>query len=179
MRFRRLLFAGLLLMPWAAAAQNPWRDQLARLLPAMGRHNWIVVADPAYPLVNSTGMTVVATDLGQTDLLTLVLDAILRTGNWRPAFYTDAELPAVAEQDAIGIGAYRAQLSALLKGGEVVRSLTEEQIMSNLQEVARDYRVLVLKSNTRLPYSSVYIQLDSGFWSQDAEKRLRSAMQPR
>jgi hypothetical protein len=83
----------------------------------------------------------------------------------------------VPESDANGIGTYRAQLATLLKGGEVIATLPHEQIMGNLQDVSRAYRVLVLKSTTTLPYSTVFIQLDNGYWSQDAEKRLRAAMQ--
>lgn len=179
MTLRPLLLAVLLTANCRLCAQSSWRDQLARDLPQMGSHNWIVVGEPAFPLVNATGITVVATDLGQTDLLTAVLDAMARAGHVRPVFYTDAELPFVAEQDAVGIGAYRAQLAALLKGGQVVATLPQEQIMGNLEDVSRSYRVLVLKSTTRLPYTSVFIQFDSGYWSADAEKRVRSGMQGR
>jgi len=64
----------------------------------------------------------------------------------------------------------------LLKGGQVT-VLPHDQLMTDLVDVSRGYRVLVLKSTTLLPYSSVFIELDSGYWSADAEKRVRSAMQ--
>jgi len=147
-------------------------------MPLLGRHNWIVVADPAYPLPNSAGIEVVATDLSQTDLLTAVLNALAGARHVRPVFFTDAELPFVSEQDAIGIKAYQAQLATLLKGGEV-SSLPREQIEAEVEDDARNYHVLVLKSTTTLPYTSVFIKLDSGYWSADAEKRLRAAMQPK
>ena len=162
----------------AQTAQSSWHDKLLHALPLLGRHNWIVVADPAYPLENSMGIEVVATDLSQTDLLTAVLEAMTRAPHVRPVFHTNAELPFVTEQDANGIGAYREQIATLLKGGDV-SSAPHEQLAAKLQDVARDYHVLVLKSTTRLPYSSVFIQLDSGYWSADAEKRLRAAMQPK
>jgi len=159
-----------------AYGQNLWHDELARALPLMGHRNWIVVAEPAFPLVNATGIDVVTTDMSQTDLLTAVLDTLSRARHVRPAFYTDAELPYVAETDALGIGSYRAQLAMLLKGGQVT-VLPHDQLMTDLVDVSRGYRVLVLKSTTLLPYSSVFIELDSGYWSADAEKRVRSAMQ--
>jgi hypothetical protein len=84
----------------------------------------------------------------------------------------------VSEEDAHGIGACRAQLAALLKGGEVA-SAPQDQIQSQLEAVSRTYRVLVLKSTTMLPFTSVFIQLDCGYWSPDAEKRLRAAMEPK
>jgi hypothetical protein len=179
MTFPRVLFLALLMAAPGLHAQNAWRDQLARALPLMGHRNWIVVGEPAFPLVNSTGIDVVATDLSQTDLLTAVLDAVLKARNVRPVFYTAEELPFVSEQDANGIGAYRAELATLLKGGVVVATLPHDQIMGNVEDVSRSYRVLVLKSTTTLPYTSVFIQLDSGYWTPDAEKRLRAAMQPR
>jgi hypothetical protein len=108
-----------------------------------------------------------------------VLDALSRARHVRPVFYTAAELPFVPERDANGISACRVQLAALLNGGEVVASLPHDQIMVNMEDVSRSYRVLVLKSTTTLPYTSVFIQLESGYWSPDAEKRLRAAMQPK
>ena len=41
---------------------------------------------------------------------------------------------------------------------------------------ASKYAVLVLKSKTALPYSSVFIELDSGYWDRDSEDRLRQEM---
>jgi hypothetical protein len=174
---RNVFIAALLMVAAQLHAQSPWSEQLGHAIPLMGPRNWIVVAEPAFPLVNAPGIDVVATDLSQTDLLTAVLDAISRARHVRPVFYTDSELPFVPESDANGIGTYRAQLATLLKGGEVIATLPHEQIMGNLQDVSRAYRVLVLKSTTTLPYSTVFIQLDNGYWSQDAEKRLRAAMQ--
>jgi hypothetical protein len=176
---QRFVLPVLLLASTALFAQTAWRDPLARDLPLMGQHNWIVVADPAFPLLTTPGIDVVATDLSQTDLLTAVLDALSRARHVRPVFFTDSELPFVPERDANGIGAFRAQLSILLKGGEINATLPQDQIMGNIQDISGTYRVLVLKSTTALPYTSVFIQLGSGYWSADAEKRLRAAMQPR
>jgi hypothetical protein len=85
-------------------------------------------------------------------------------------------LPIVSESDAPGIGAWRAQLGNLLKTSEIV-SLPAAQIESNLQEASRTYHVLVLKSTTMLPYTAIFIELHTGYWGPDAEKRLRDAMQ--
>jgi hypothetical protein len=35
----------------------------------------------------------------------------------------------------------------------------------------------VLKTNMTLPYTSVFIELDCGYWSPEAEARLRAAME--
>ena len=41
---------------------------------------------------------------------------------------------------------------------------------------ASKYAILVLKSKTSLPYSSVFIELDSGYWDRESEDRLRQEM---
>src|ERR1700722_10639062 len=104
LRLLPLLLAGVLTLH----GQEAWRDRMA--LPLMGKHNWIVVADPAYPLPSSAGIEVAATQLSQTDLLTAVLKALTVARHVRPVFYTDSELPFVPEDIATGIGSYRAQL---------------------------------------------------------------------
>lgn len=174
MHFRRLLLPLLLIACSQAHAQS-WHETLMREMPLLGHRNWIVVADSAYPLQNAAGIEVVATGLSQTDLLAAVLDALSKTRHVRPVFFTDAELPFVAEQDANGISAYRAQLSSLLKGGPV-SSLEHEQILAKMQDAANSYHVLVLKSTATMAYTSVFIQLYCGYWPDDAEKRLRAAM---
>jgi len=159
-------------------AQTSWQEKVAHALPLLGHRDWIVVADPAYPLKNSTGFEVFATGLSQTDLLTVVLNALGGARNVRPVFFTDTELAYVSEQDANGISAYRAQLATLLKGGEA-SSLPQDQLEAKVDEAARTFHVLVLKSTTPLPYSAVFIDLDTGYWSPDAENRLRAAMKPK
>jgi hypothetical protein len=180
MNLRRL---PLLIILMAAAtqlhAQSTWNDKLVHALPYLGHRNWIVIADPAYPLSSSLGIEVMTTNLSQTDLLSAVLTALSHAPHVRPVFYTAAELPFVREEDAHGIGACRAQIAGLLAGGTIVTSTGQDQLMAKMEEESRSYRVLVLKSTTNLPYTAVFIQLDSGYWSADAEKRLRAAMQPK
>jgi hypothetical protein len=177
MRFPGVLIV-LLLGGLRLQGQTTWQEKLVHALPVMGHGDWIVVADPAYPLQTAPGMEVVATGLSQTDLLTAVLNALGGARHVRPVFYTDVELPYVSEQDGNGISAYRAQLGTLLKGGEV-SSLPQQQIEAKVDEAAGRYHVLVLKSATTLPYTAVFIELKSGYWSADAERRLRAAMQPK
>jgi hypothetical protein len=37
--------------------------------------------------------------------------------------------------------------------------------------------VLILKTSATIPYTSVFLQLNCRYWSDDAEARLRAAMQ--
>jgi hypothetical protein len=39
--------------------------------------------------------------------------------------------------------------------------------------------VLLIKTKMRIPYTSVFFELDCGYWNAQGEKRLRAAMKPR
>jgi hypothetical protein len=153
-----------------------WRELVNEQLPRLGHRNWIVIADSAYPLHSRPGIETVATGAEQGEVLEFVLTALKKSSHVRPIIYLDAELPYVAEQDAKGITAYRAELKSLL-GGATTKSLPHEAIIATLDKSAETYHVLILKTNLRLPYTSVFVELDCGYWSPEAEQGLRNAMQ--
>jgi hypothetical protein len=176
-----VLAAGLGAISLAAAATAPatggveWQQHLAHELPHLGHRNWIVVADSAYPLQSGEGIETIATGAEQLTVLKAVLAQLKQSEHVRPVVYLDAELPFVSEDDAPGITAYRNELKTLLKdraGG----SLPHEEIIDKLDSSAEKFHVLILKTNMTLPYTSVFIELDCGYWSAEAEARLRSAM---
>lgn len=156
-------------------AEPGWQTVLARRLSAYGHRNWIAVVDSAYPAQTSPGVETVVTHAGQLDVLRHVLDALGRTKHVRPVVYLDAELPRVAEQDAPGITKYRRGLDRLLDKREV-KSLPHGQIIDRLDKAGAKFKVLVLKTDLTLPYTSVFLELDCGYWGDDAEKRLRARM---
>jgi hypothetical protein len=49
-------------------------------------------------------------------------------------------------------------------------------LVSGHNSSAEKFHVLILKTNMTLPYTSVFIELDCGYWSAEAEARLRGAM---
>jgi len=51
-----------------------------------------------------------------------------------------------------------------------------EEIISKLDEAGKTFHILVLKTTLTIPYTSVFIRLECGYWGADAEKRLREAM---
>jgi hypothetical protein len=159
----------------ACAQEAAWEKRLARDLPLMGHRNWIVIADAAYPLQSGTGIVTIDTGEDQLQVAQAVLAALAKSRHVRPVVYLDAELPFVPEKDAPGIKAYRDRLKALLKG-RAVTALPHEDVIAKLDEAGKTFRVLILKTNLTLPYTSVFIQLDCGYWSPEAEKRLREAI---
>ena len=159
----------------AGAPEPGWRSLVARRLPELGHRNWIVIADSAYPSQVAPGIETIATGGDTIEVLQSVLESIARAGHVRPIVITDSELPHVTENDAPGIGGYRNALSSLLVGRPTA-SMPHESILAQLGEAGQSFHVLVLKTRMALPYTSVFLQLDCGYWSPDAEKRLRTAM---
>lgn len=152
-----------------------WRTRLNEELPLLGHRNWIAVVDSAYPLQTSAGVETIETNTSQLDVVRTVLDQLSKSKHVRPIIFTDAELKVVPEADAAGVTAYREALSSLLAKTEA-QSLPHEEIISKLDEAGKTFHVLVLKTNMTIPYTSVFIRLDCGYWSADAEKRLREKM---
>jgi len=46
-----------------------------------------------------------------------------------------------------------------------------------IDEAAKTYNVLIIKTNMALPYTPVFFELRAGYWSDAAEKRLRESTQ--
>jgi len=159
----------------ASPPEQSWRTRLNDELPLLGHRNWIAVVDSAYPLQTSAGLETIETNADQLDVVRTVLDQVSKAKHVRPVIFTDAELKIVPESDAAGVTAYRASLSNLLAKTEP-QSLPHEEIISKLDEAGKTFHVLVLKTNMTIPYSSVFIRLECGYWSADAEKRLREKM---
>ena len=164
------------LAPTAAMAQGTdWRIKLNQQLPLMGHRNWIAVVDSAYPLQTSAGVETVETNEDQLEVVKMVLEQIGKSEHVRPIIFTDSELKLVPESDAKGVTAYRKALATLL-GKNEAQSLPHEEIISKLDEAGKTFHILVLKTRMTIPYTSVFIRLECGYWSADAEKRLRQAM---
>jgi D-ribose pyranose/furanose isomerase RbsD len=152
-----------------------WHARLNEELPLLGHRNWIAIVDSAYPLQTSAGIETIDTGADQLEVVKTVLDQLAKAKHVRPVIFTDAELKLVPESDAKGVTAYREALTKLL-GTTEAQSLPHEEIISKLDEAGRTFHILVLKTRLTIPYTSVFIRLECGYWSADAEKRLREAM---
>lgn len=159
----------------ALPAASDWERQFTSSLPLYGHRNWVVVADSAYPAQSSPGIDTIVARADQVHVLKRVLAAILASPHVKANVYTDQELGFVAEQDAPGITEYRLQLTELLRG-KAAHQLRHEEIISKLDQAAQTFRVLIIKTNMTIAYTSVFLELDCAYWSAAAEQRLRSAM---
>jgi hypothetical protein len=73
------------------------------------------------------------------------------------------------------VTAYRAGVKSVL-GERSITSLPHEQIIAKVDEVGKTFHILVLKTTMAVPYTSVFLQLNCKYWSDDAEAQLRKAM---
>ncbi len=152
-----------------------WAQRLAECLPLYGHRNWIVVADAAYPAQAGPGIETIVADSNQIATVRKVLDAIGACKHIRANIYTDMEIEFVAESDATDISAYRRQLDSLLAGASR-NQLPHEEIIAKLDRSSKMFRILIIKTDMIIPYTSVFFELDCGYWNAEAEGRLRDSM---
>ena len=151
------------------------RYEVGKALPVMGHRNWIVIADSAYPAQSRAGIDTVYIGGEQAAAVAEVLAMVDRAKHVRGVVHVDAELEFVPEKGAPGVERYRQELAKLLKGQLITRE-PHEEIIAKLDEAAKVFRVLILKTDFTVPYTSVFIQLDCGYWSAEQEQQLREAM---
>jgi L-fucose mutarotase/ribose pyranase (RbsD/FucU family) len=152
-----------------------WKQKLETELATLGHRNWILVADSAYPAQTSAGIEVVVTNASHFEVLEEVFEALSRTRHVSPIVYLDAEQPYVADKDAPGMEKFRKELQDRLRA-KPAKLLPHMELILKLEEASKNFRVLVLKTKLTLPYTSVFLELDCGYWSPEAEARMREAM---
>ena len=154
---------------------NGWQDKLASELPVLGHRNWIIIADSAYPAQSRAGIETIATGAEQIEVVKVVLGALDNSKHVRAIVYLDAEMKYVSEKDAPRINTYRKELTALL-GKRAVKRVPHEELIAKLDEAAKTFRILIFKTELTLPYTSVFLELDCGYWNSGAERELRQAI---
>ncbi len=162
------------------AQQKGWHQILEERLPYFGENNWIVVADSAFPLRSALGVETIISSDSHVNTVRQVLDLLSKQVHVRPVVHTDLELEHVAEQDAPGISAYRQLLSGLLEKflpEPPPKAIYHNGMIRTIDEAAKTYNVLIIKTRMALPYTAVFFELKTGYWPDDAEKRLRESTQ--
>jgi hypothetical protein len=164
-----------LLIHYFRECYTNWKEALTNQLQLHGHRNWILIVDAAYPYQSNPAIKTIVTGAKHVDVVKEVLSNVKSAPHVFPEIYLDKELDFVPEKEAPGIDSYRKQLQSLLKGEKVEKVLHEEMI-SRIDEAAETFHILVLKTNFRLPYTSVFINLNCGYWSTEQEKKLRELM---
>jgi len=153
-----------------------WQDEFQQKLPLLGHRNWVLVVDKAFPLQSAQGMTVINTGEQLPVVLQEVMGSISKSMHVKPIVFTDLELNFVTEDLSPGVDSLKKSISNSLKGYEI-NTLLHNDVFAKLDSASTLFEVLVLKTESTIPYSSVFIQLDCKYWSAKKEQRLRSKMQ--
>mgnify|MGYP003613154631 CR=1 FL=1 len=152
-----------------------WTQEFDNLLPLLGHRNWILVVDKAYPYQSAPGITYIDTRTPLLDVLERVASSIRESTHVKPTYCTDQELLALSEDLVAGVESFKAELQKRLAGAET-QTLPHESVFKKLDEASKLFNVLVLKTECTIPYSSVFIQLDCGYWTAEKEQALRAKM---
>ena len=152
-----------------------WKDILKEQIELHGHRNWILVVDAAYPYQSKPAIKTIATGDKQLGVVREVLKAVDRAPHVYAEVFLDKEIDYVPEEEAKGIDAYRKNLLKMLEGRNVSKELHEE-LIAMIDEAATVFNILVLKTELTIPYTSVFIRLDCGYWNAEQEKMLRERM---
>jgi hypothetical protein len=152
-----------------------WQKQFDKELPLLGHRNWVLVVDKAFPAQTAPGMEVINTNEDLASVLRYVLDGIDSSTHVRPIIYRDKEWTYITEDQVKGTNVLRASIEQILNGKEV-ETILHDSVFTKLDEASRLFKVLVLKTNAAIPYSSVFLQLDCAYWNAGQEKALRERM---
>jgi len=159
----------------SSESSKPWIGTVRNELGYLGARNWVVISEAAFPVQSRRGLRVIKIDGDIPNVLDGVEQVIEEKHHVKPRIYVTSEVASVEYDYAPGIENYRKKLKEALHGREMVR-LDNEMLMRMLNDTSKTYRVLVIKTRTALPYSSVFIELGSGYWDSESESSLRDSI---
>ncbi|WP_316839113.1 RbsD/FucU domain-containing protein [Pedobacter gandavensis] len=159
----------------AIATKPDWKKQVQTKLPMLGHRNWILIVDQAFPEQNSLGMEYIYANEDLLPVLKEVLTQVNASAHVKPIVYQDQELNFITENQAKGVKNFISGAKEVL-GTQKVESLLHDEVFKKLDTESKLFKVLVIKTNEVIPYTSVFLQLDCGYWNGDKEKELREAM---
>lgn len=154
---------------------DKWKDSFHEQLNLFGHRNWILVVDKAFPAQTATGIEVINSGEGLLPTLSYVLSEVQQATHVKPVIYTDHELAFITSEQVPAIDAYRSGLSNLLSEYEV-QTILHDSVFVKIEQASKLFKVLVIKTEEVIPYSSVFIELDCRYWSPPQEKILRNRM---
>lgn len=162
-------------------ADNNWKSQFDQKLPLLGHRNWIVIADKAFPEQNAAGIEVINTNENLLPVLKYVLQQLNSSGHVKPIVYQDKELQFITESQAKGVASFRIESEKLLSKEKTSlelqpQTILHDSVFTKLDEASKLFKIVVLKTNETIPYTSVFLQLDCSYWNAEKEKQLREKM---
>lgn len=155
---------------------SDWREDLRMQTSQLGYRNWIVVAEASFPAHSRPGLRQVTA----SDEIPAVVDGVLRaleqTEHVTPRIYVARELRSLENDYAPGIDDFRERLRGATHGHEVTE-LEQQSLSALIEDASRSFEVLVIRTHTALPYTSVFMELHPGYWNADSESHLRERLE--
>ncbi|MFI3277823.1 MAG: hypothetical protein SNH13_00255 [Rikenellaceae bacterium] len=151
-----------------------WKSEFSDILPLLGHRNWVLVVDKAYPLQSASGIKYINSGQPLDLVLTEVLRQIDLASHVKPVIYTDKELTQLAN-----IGDKEAEMVDTLNkifNGREVQSLLHDLVFEKLDAASKLFNVVVIKTESTVAYSSVFFELDCGYWNAEKEQKLRELL---
>ncbi len=153
-----------------------WKGAVDRQAGQLGYRNWIVIAEASFPAHSRPGLRQVNASADIPEVVDYVLQTLEQTESVKPQVYVTRELRAVENDFAPGIDEHRKHLQDSLHGHETTE-LDQESLLTLLEDANRSFDVLVIRTPTALPYTSVFLELQPGYWDVDSEARLRNRIE--
>lgn len=152
-----------------------WGQAFNAKLPLLGHRNWILIVDKAFPEQNAAGMEYVYANEDLNAVLKKVLAQINLSGHVKPIVYRDKELGFINEEQAKGITQFKTGIANTL-GNLPVQTMLHDSVFKKLDTESKLFKVLVIKTNEVIPYTSVFLQLDCAYWTKSKEDTMRNKM---
>lgn len=161
--------------PTQAPAAPTWLLTIDQEVQKLGSFNWVIIAEPSFPALSRSGITTVTTPVSTTEALDGVLQSLDSHSHVRPRIHLTREAQFVTEHDTPGISHHRKNLNEVLDERST-QILTNNALNLLITDARKNYRILVIKTTTSLPYTSVFLELESGYWDGESETALRNRM---
>ena len=157
-----------------SSADN-WKTQLNLQLQLLGHRNWILVVDKAFPAQNAAGIVTINTGESLLPVLQYTLDQINSSTHVKPLIFTDKELNYISVAQVPEIEKFKTKLFEMIPK-EQAQIMLHDSVFVKIAKASELFRIVVLKTEQVIPYSSVFLQLDCKYWPAENEKQLRESM---
>jgi hypothetical protein len=158
-----------------SGSSSDWQAIVQNRLPLYGHRNWIVVTDSAFPVYAAPGIETIVVNEDLPSVVKYVAKEISSTRHVRATVFLDQELQFIDEQVYPGVSGVRRQIGALFPKDQV-SSIPHADAMTRIEEAAKTFRILFIKTSATIPYTSVFMRLDCGYLSDEVERKIRAAM---
>lgn len=151
---------------------SAWKLAVANQAGQLGYSNWIVIAEASLPAQNRVGIRQVTADVDIPEVLDYVLKTLEQTQHVRPHLYLTRELRSLDNDFTPGIDEHRKRVHTALRARETTE-IEQQSLLTLLEDANRSFDVLVIRTPTALPYTSIFLELQPGYWDAESESRLR------